>query len=57
MVATDFRKADRCGRYPVSYVPDFGNDDLVKMADADNRTRPVLLGSEQEGVAIVLVPT
>ena len=34
------------------YVPDFGNDDLVKMAEADNRTRAVLLSSEQEGVAL-----
>jgi len=34
------------------YVPDFGNDDLVKLAEADNRTRAVLLSSEQEGVAL-----
>ncbi|MAI49909.1 MAG: phosphonopyruvate decarboxylase [Rhodospirillaceae bacterium] len=35
-----------------SYVPDFGNASLVEMADEDNRTRTVLLSSEQEGVAL-----
>jgi sulfopyruvate decarboxylase alpha subunit len=35
-----------------SYVPDFGNSVLVDMADEDNRTRTVLLSSEQEGVAL-----
>ena len=35
-----------------SYVPDFGNDELVKMAEADNRTTAVLLSSEEEGVAL-----
>ena len=35
-----------------SYVPDFGNDELVKIAEADNRTTAVLLSSEQEGVAL-----
>ncbi len=35
-----------------SYVPDFGNSTIVDMADADNRTRTVLLSSEEEGVAL-----
>ena len=35
-----------------SYVPDFGNASLVEMASEDNRTRTVLLSSEQEGVAL-----
>lgn len=35
-----------------SYVPDFGNSAIVEMADADNRTRTVLLSSEEEGVAL-----
>ena len=47
-----FEKLTGAGVTLFPYVPDFGNDDLVKMADADNRTRPVLLSSEQEGVAI-----
>jgi sulfopyruvate decarboxylase alpha subunit len=34
------------------YVPDFGNDQIVKLAEADNRTTTVLLSSEQEGVAL-----
>ena len=47
-----FEKLTGAGVTLFPYVPDFGNDDLVRMADADNRTRPVLLSSEQEGVAI-----
>jgi len=35
-----------------TYVPDFGNDRIVKMADAHNKTRSVLLTSEEEGVAL-----
>ena len=35
-----------------SYVPDFGNDRIVKLADAHNETRAVLLTSEEEGVAL-----
>jgi len=35
-----------------SYVPDFGNDAIIKLADAHNATRSVLLSSEQEGVAL-----
>jgi sulfopyruvate decarboxylase alpha subunit len=35
-----------------SYVPDFGNDALIKLADAHNETRTVLLSSEDEGVAL-----
>ena len=35
-----------------AYVPDFGNDAIIKLADAHNATRSVLLSSEQEGVAL-----
>ena len=35
-----------------SYVPDFGNDRIVKLADAHNETLAVLLTSEEEGVAL-----
>ena len=35
-----------------AYVPDFGNDAIVKLADAHNETRSVLLSTEEEGVAM-----
>ena len=35
-----------------SHVPDFGNTDIIRMADEHNETRSILLSSEQEGVAI-----
>ena len=35
-----------------SYVPDFVNTDIIKMADEHNETRTVLLTSEEEGVAV-----
>ncbi len=35
-----------------SYVPDFGNTDIIKMADEHNETQTVLLTSEEEGIAI-----
>lgn len=35
-----------------SFVPDFGNTDIIKLADAHNKTRSVLLSSEEEGVGI-----
>ena len=35
-----------------SYVPDFGNDRIVRMADEHNETRAVLLANEAEGVAM-----
>ena len=47
-----FDKLTAAGVTLFPYVPDFGNDDLIKMAEADNRTRAVLLSSEQEGVAL-----
>jgi len=47
-----FDKLANAGVTLFPYVPDFGNDDLVKLAEADNRTRAVLLSSEQEGVAL-----
>ena len=34
------------------YVPDAGNARLIELADADDEARPVLLTSEEEGVAI-----
>jgi sulfopyruvate decarboxylase alpha subunit len=47
-----FDKLAAAGVTLFSYVPDFGNTSLVEMADADNRTRTILLSSEQEGVAL-----
>ncbi len=47
-----FEKLTGAGVTLFPYVPDFGNHDLVRLADADNRTRPVLLSNEQEGVAL-----
>ncbi len=35
-----------------AYVPDFGNDAIIKLADAHNETRSVLLSTEEEGVAL-----
>ena len=35
-----------------SYIPDFGNTDIIKMAEEHNETQTVLLSSEEEGVAI-----
>ena len=35
-----------------THVPDFGNDALIRFAEAHNETRAVLLSSEQEGVAM-----
>jgi sulfopyruvate decarboxylase TPP-binding subunit len=34
------------------YVPDAGNAALIRLAEAHNRTRPVLLTAEEEGVGI-----
>ncbi len=47
-----FDKLIHAGVSLFPYVPDFGNDDLVKLAETDNRTRALLLSSEQEGVAL-----
>ena len=47
-----FDKLAAAGVTLFPYVPDFGNDDIVKLAEADNRTTAVLLSSEQEGVAL-----
>lgn len=35
-----------------AHVPDAGNAAIVEMAEADNRTRAVLLSTEEEGVAL-----
>ena len=35
-----------------SYIPDFGNTDIITMAEEHNDTQTVLLTSEEEGVAI-----
>ena len=35
-----------------SYIPDFGNTDIIKMAEEHNKTQAVLLTSEEEGIAI-----
>ena len=34
------------------YVPDAGNDRLISLATNDNKTRTVLLTTEEEGLAI-----
>ena len=34
------------------YIPDAGNAKLIELAEAHNAARPVLLTSEQEGVAV-----
>lgn len=47
-----FEKLAGAGVTLFSYVPDFGNSAIIDMADDDNRTRTVLLSSEQEGVAL-----
>jgi len=47
-----FDKLVDAGVTLITHVPDFGNDRIVKMADAHNETRSVLLSSEQEGVAL-----
>ena len=47
-----FDKLVEAGVTLFTYVPDFGNDRIVKMADAHNETHAVLLTSEEEGVAI-----
>ena len=35
-----------------AYIPDFGNDNIIKMAEEHNKTRTILLTSEEEGVGI-----
>ncbi len=35
-----------------AYIPDAGNKRLIELAEASNRARPVLLTSEEEGVAL-----
>ena len=37
----------------VAYVPDAGHSDLIRMAHADARMRPVLLTTEEEGIALL----
>jgi sulfopyruvate decarboxylase alpha subunit len=34
------------------YIPDAGNAKIIELAEAHNKTRPVLLTSEEEGVAV-----
>ena len=34
------------------YVPDAGNDRLISLAEKDNKTRTILLTTEEEGLAI-----
>ena len=47
-----FDKLVDAGVSMFSYVPDFGNTDIIKMADEHNETQTVLLTSEEEGIAI-----
>ena len=35
-----------------SYIPDFGNARIVELAEAHNEAQPVLLTTEEEGVAV-----
>ena len=35
-----------------AYIPDFGNDCIIKLAEEHNETRAILLTSEEEGVGI-----
>ena len=35
-----------------AYIPDFGNDNIIKLAEEHNETRAILLTSEEEGVGI-----
>ncbi|MEE2954834.1 MAG: phosphonopyruvate decarboxylase [Pseudomonadota bacterium] len=35
-----------------AYIPDFGNDNIIKLAEEHNKTRTILLTSEEEGVGI-----
>lgn len=37
----------------VGYVPDAGHSDLIRRIHADNDMRPVLLTTEEEGVALI----
>ena len=37
----------------VAYVPDAGHTDLIKRVHADNDMRPVLLTTEEEGIALL----
>ena len=36
----------------ISYIPDAGNAELIKLAEANNSTETILLTSEEEGIAI-----
>ena len=47
-----FDKLADAGVTLFSYVPDFGNAEIINLAEEDNRTTVVLLSSEQEGVAL-----
>ena len=35
-----------------AYIPDFGNDYIIKLAEEHNETRAILLTTEEEGVGI-----
>ena len=47
-----FNKLADAGVTLFSYVPDFGNAEIINLAEEDNRTTVALLSSEQEGVAL-----
>lgn len=47
-----FRALFEAGVRQISYVPDSGLDQLIKLCTEDNKMRTVLLSSEQEGIGI-----
>ena len=47
-----FEQLVEAGVTLMCYVPDAGNARLMELAEAHNEVRPVLLTSEEEGVAI-----
>ena len=47
-----FRALSEAGVRQISYVPDSGLDQLIKLCTEDDEMRTVLLSSEQEGIGI-----
>ena len=47
-----FDKLVEAGVSLYAHIPDAGNTEIIRMAEANNETRAVLLTSEEEGVAL-----
>ena len=47
-----FKQLVEAGITLFAYIPDFGNDNIIKLAEEHNKTRTILLTSEEEGVGI-----